>query len=462
METSARVIRARARRAFAGGLPTTPIALRGQDGGPDDQFVRLVIDLALRAGETLLATGASAADTVSSVLRLTGAYGMQSVHVDITLNSITISHHRGIHRDPITVMRIVAVMQQDFSRLERVQELIRDAEAGDLDIVAAGDRLDEITHDPHPYSRYIVTLASMLMGAAVAVLMYGGPLVVVLAAVTTGFVEQSVRWLGARGIPNFFRQVVGGAIPTVVAVVLTQIATREHAAWLADARPSLIVAAGVVILLAGFAAVGAAQDTLDGFYVTASGRTFEVLLLSGGVVAGVVGALAGAQRLGFDLSISPNLTWNTSPTGVAAAGVIALTSGVMSYSRKRTVLLATGTGALAWAVYAATTSWGFSPVLATGTAALVVGVVATAIGFRLHVPSLALATAGIVPLLPGMTIYRGVFELVDRGTASSDGAGTLLTALLIGLAIASGVTLGSLPGRRRSHRTISRKRVINT
>lgn len=439
-----------------------PIALRGQDGGPDDVFTRQLVDLGLRLGETMLATGASAADVSSTVLRVTNAYDVKSVHVDVTLSSITISHHRGIYRDPITVMRIVAIGGQDFTRLGRAQQLVRDAEGGDLPIEEARARLDEITHAPQVYSRLIVSLASMVLGAAVSAVLYGGWTIMLLSALTTGLVEQTVRRLARFGIPGFFRQVVGGAIPTVVAIAVTGIAQRWDIEVLQQLRPSLMVASGVVVLLAGLAAVGAAQDTLDGYYVTASGRTFEVLLLSGGVVTGVLGVLAIAQHLGISMSIRTDIAWNTRPSGIIASGIIALAAAVQAYSGPRTVACAAGIGALAWTVYGLTTGWGLSAQFGTAIAALAVGLVATAIGMRTRIPSLALATAGIVPLLPGMTIYQAVFRLVDHNTGAGAGMSTLLGAVFVGLAIASGVTLGSLPGRRRAHRVLFRKRVAPT
>jgi uncharacterized membrane protein YjjB (DUF3815 family) len=56
------------------------------------------------------------------------------------------------------------------------------------------------------------------------------------------------------------------------------------------------------------------------------------------------------------------------------------------------------------------------------------------------VPPLVLALAGISPLLPGLTVYRGFYELSVEGL--TDGLVTIRLALAIGLALAAGVTLG--------------------
>lgn len=438
-----------------------PIGVRGQESGPSDSHTRLVIDLGLRVGEALLATGASAADVTNAVLRLTKAYGVRSLHVDVTYSSITVSHHRGVLRDPITVMRIVPVMQQDFTRLERLQRLVRDAEDGTLEITDAHDRLDEITTAQHPYSRFIVMLASALLGAAVAALLGGEFGLILLSAVTTAVVDRTVRILGRHGVAPFFCQAVGAAIPTSVAVLLNYLGNNLQIDAFKDLKPSVVVASGVVVLLAGLAAVGAAQDTIDGFYITAAGRTFAVLILSGGIVAGVLGVLALAQQVGIDLNITPRLSFSSSPLiGFLAAAAITCSFAIGSYSGPRTIVLSTLVGTGAWSLYAVLTRHDVSVQWSAGFAAMVIGALATVLGWRLRVPALAIATSAIVPLLPGLTVYRGVFELVQHRSDPTQGGSTLFGAVMIGLAIASGVTLGSMPGRLRGRNNpVKRRRV---
>ena len=100
-------------------------------------MARSVIDLAMRVGETLLSTGASASDVVATVLRLTDAYDLRSVHVDVTFTSISVSYHRGLDADPMTVMRGIKVRSMDLTRLERLPTLVRDIAAALLYAILA-------------------------------------------------------------------------------------------------------------------------------------------------------------------------------------------------------------------------------------------------------------------------------------------------------------------------------------
>jgi uncharacterized membrane protein YjjP (DUF1212 family) len=87
------VLRRRTREVLrASDPPTDPIPVWTQPDGVDVSTGRAVVELAVRAGIALMATGAAASDVVASVLRLTGAYGLRSVHVDVTFGALSVSY----------------------------------------------------------------------------------------------------------------------------------------------------------------------------------------------------------------------------------------------------------------------------------------------------------------------------------------------------------------------------------
>lgn len=79
-------------------------------------------------------------------------------------------------------------------------------------------------------------------------------------------------------------------------------------------------------------------------------------------------------------------------------------------------------------------------------AALVVGVVAGAVARRQSAPALVLTVCGIVPMLPGLAIYRAMFTMVQSGDLLA-GSDLMLQAVATGLALAAGVTLGEFVAR---------------
>jgi len=429
--------------------PTDVLSLWLGTDGVDQRTARAVIDLAMRVGETLLSTGASASDVVATVLRLTDAYGLRSVHVDVTFTSISVSYHRGPDADPMTVMRGIKVRSTDLTRLERLQTLVRDIAQERVEIDEARIRFRAVIRAPHPYRRWVVTGSLATVAAAVAALLGGTWVILALSFVTTAAVDRVQRWLAHRGVAAFFTQVVGGAIPTVVAVGLLA-AISAGVPGLQGISPSLVVASGIVVLLAGLSVVGAAQDAIDGYYVTAGARGFEVLVLTLGIVVGIGAVLAIAQRFGVSQQFTASAQLSTNNVvQVLAAMVVSGAFAVSAYAGPRAGFYSTLTGGLGWLAYLGAIRIGMGPAFASAFAALVVGFLAQLVASRLQVPALALTTAGIVPLLPGLVVYQGLFEIVRStpGVGLSTGLTTLLGAAGIGMGLAAGVSMGTFLAR---------------
>ena len=429
----------RAWRAVAGqDPPTGPIALRPRPSALDDLVAHAALGLALRLGESMLAVGASAADVTATVLRVADAYGLRHCQVDVTFTSLLVSYDRE-GAVPLTAVRTVRVRGMDYARLQGIADVARAAASGGLDVEEAHRRLDVVVSAPPTYRRTVHALGWAGMAASVALLLGGGWLVALTAALTTALVEQSMRALNRRGLPLFFQQAVGAALATTSAVLLV--------AWDVQVSTSVVVAAGIVVLLAGLSLVGAAQDAINGFPVTAAARAFEVLTLTTGIVVGIAGVLDVAQRAQLPLDVaassSPPVAW---PVALAASAAIAGFWALASHARPRAVALAALAGALSGATAQAAAALGSGPAVAGGLAAVLVGFCGAAFTERLRVAPLLVPVCGIVPLLPGLAIYHGLFAIVVEGDLQ-DGVGVLVRAAALGLALAAGVTLGEHLGR---------------
>lgn len=255
-----------------------------------------------------------------------------------------------------------------------------------------------------------------------------------------------------RQAPYFFAQVAAGALPAAVATVLMYL--RGHGVpelW--GLSPSLVVASGMVSMLAGMGIVGAAQDALDGYYLTANARIVDLMMRTGGLILGVAGVLWLGVRVGAPAYLSPEaVPLPPAPLQVLAAATFSLVFAIGGRLGPRGVLLAAGCGGLGWTFYLVSLPLvGADHAVAAGGAATVMAVVAHIASSRLRLPAIALVTLGIAPLMPGMLLYRGLFRLVVGQPAVNpgDAAGELLLmAALTGVALALGSSVGSIVGRQ--------------
>ena len=258
------------------------------------------------------------------------------------------------------------------------------------------------------------------------------------AFVVTALIDRIGRLLGRWGVPPFFLQLVGGFVATLSTLGLLAVGALPP-----GTEPSLVIAASITVLLSGLSLMGAVQDAISGHPVTAAGRAVEIALLSAGLLTGVIVALKVGIR--FELILDPGepvaadvARFGISTFAAAAAAALAALAG---YAPWRSLAAAALAGGIGWAAYGALTLVQVGPVVATGLAAVLIGLAGELIGRHTRTDRHVIVLSGIIPLLPGLTAYRG-FYLLASAQDVVDGLVAITLALAIGLALAAGVTLG--------------------
>ncbi|MTD58752.1 threonine/serine ThrE exporter family protein [Amycolatopsis pithecellobii] len=402
---------------------------------PDDTTVNFVLDLVLRIGEVQMASGAGASDVTATILALTSALGLPHCEVDVIFTSITVTCHRGTAMAPVSALRVVRSRSLDYTRLSATELLVREITRGKVSAEEAYAALQRITNAPHPYPRWVATLAWGGMAFFVTLLIGGSAEIAFGALVISALVDRLGRQLNKYALPFFFQQVVGGLVATGLATltVETGIVPTKFS--------TLVAAAAITVLLSGLSTVSAVQDAITGYNVTAAGRTMETGLMSAGLITGVALALNISKWLGF-MQVEPELPAQTAlglPVVVVAGAGTAACFALGSYSTLRALLTASAAGAIGAGVYGGLVLAAFDPITSSAIAAVIVGFCGGVLSRRLKVTPLVVAVSGITPLLPGLSTYRGLYELA---TQSSGNVSTLMKAVAIGLALAAGVVLG--------------------
>ena len=404
---------------------------------PSDATVNLVLDLALSIGEVQLASGAAAADVASTLQKVTAAYGLPRCEVDVTFISIYVCCHRGTAASPVMSMRVVYSRGLDYTRLAGLEALVRRIIAGRVTAEEAAVELEAISAAKHPYPRWLATVAWAAMAASVALLLGGGPMMALVAAAVTAVVDRVGRILNRHNLPFFFQQVVGGALGAAGALVATA------TGLVPPSQLSLVVAAGIVVLLSGLSVVSSVQDAINGYSVTASGRTMETLLMSVGLITGVAFALRIGVHLGVGSTLAPvsPLSFGTVPIQIVTGAAAAVFFALASYAQPRALLVAGLSSAMGVGAYSTLLAAGADVLTGSALAAVLIGFCGQLLSRRLRVPPLVVGISGLTPLLPGLTTYRGLYQLTVQGDVAS-GLPTLFLAMGIGLALAAGMVLG--------------------
>lgn len=413
----------------------------------DPAQVAAALELAARIGEILLSSGTANGDTKTQIHAVTSAYGLHYTHVDITMNTITLHTSIGTtRRTPVNVFRVVRNMTTDFSKLSEVDRLIRSIQAGATPPEVAEKILDEITSTPASYGIITSILGWGLFGGSISVMLGGGFLVALTATLTSMLLMGVNAVLARHRLPQFFQNVLGGFIATVPAAIMYAVALEQGIAI----SPSQIIASGIIVLLAGLTLVQSLQDGITGAPVTASARFFETLLQTGAIVAGVAIGIQSSGLLG--ISLPPLET--IAPANIQSAAVQTVCAGLASagfaiacYAEWSSVWVSGLTG-LAGAIFynLVFIPAAFGEVFSAAASATVIGLAGGLMARRFLIPPLITAIAGITPMLPGLSVYRGMYASLNEQMLV--GFTNLALALATACALAAGVVLGEWIARR--------------
>lgn len=417
---------------------------------PENREIYKTLDLALRVGEVLLSSGAGAADVTATMSSITHALALRGVDVDVTFTSLALTYQPSIDEPAVISLRQVKHRDIDYEDLTNVDILISDLLRGDIDRDEARARLARIVSSGHRLPRWAVTLGWGFMGLGIGLVLGGDWIVVLIAFLAAAGIDLLKRSMSRRRLPVFYQQVAGGLLATGFAIAT--------AATGLPADPSLVVSASIVMLLAGIGFMGAIQDALTGFYITSGARMLEAVLATTGIIAGVSGGLTLADVLGVDLSqLDPGATGLFYlPVMAFGAGLCAAAFAFASYAPLRSLPVIALISAVGMVVAYLIESQGFGRAWAAASSAVIMGAVSYSLAGRVRVPPLVVVVPAIVPLLPGLAIYRGL-GLMAAG--DSFGVQEMASAGAVAISLASGVILGEYvaqPLKREARRLENR------
>lgn len=424
--------------------PLAPLA--PVDTSDRDQVMG-VLDIASRMCEVMINAGVTVPDTEAQARAVLQSFGLWNVHIDLTARRIRLYTQATANlAEPVVLIRVMPPAAQDFDKLIKVDSLVRDILAGRTSATQAQERLLRIETTPPPLSLHRVVACWGAMGAAVALLIGGDLLVAALSYIAATGIMYLQDYLGKKSLPYFFQNVAGGIFASILSAVSYYVA----GSFGITLRPSLIIATSIVAMVAGLTLVQALQNGVASAPVTAYARFFDTIINTCGIVAGVgigilVADMAGLTLPPIETLAPPNFASNA----VRVAGSIGATAAFARacYANWSAVILAgTTAGVASGLYYYAMVPWEGGGVFSTAFTAILIGFVGGLLARRYRVPPLIIMIAGVTPLLPGITIYRGMYGILNDQLIA--GFANLTLAFITAAALSSGVVFGEFLARK--------------
>src|SRR3954454_22102683 len=320
------------RRGSRAPVPS-PHTCPGMAESKDTRDIFKTLDLGLRVGEGLLYCGAGKTNVSAPMLSAAHGCGLRGATADVTFTELAMSYQTSFDEPALIQIRHVRHRDIDYEDLTLVDHLVRDLLDGSIDRDQARSRLARVVSSGHRLPRWAVTLGWGAMGGGVGLLVGGRWPVALLAAGASMGVDVIHRRMSRRRLPAFYQQVAGGLFATLIAV--------GAASTGVEVSPSLVVTAGIIMLLAGINFMGAIQDALTGFPLTAGARILEAILATAGVIAGVSGGLTIGGMLGVNLGrLDPGAMIGIQdlPVVMLGAAIAASAFALASYAPMRSLL----------------------------------------------------------------------------------------------------------------------------
>ncbi|MCI1987531.1 MAG: threonine/serine exporter family protein [Lactobacillus sp.] len=369
----------------------------------------------------------AAMDTIARALGLTCS-------ADVGLISLSYSCFDHGHHYTQTLSLPASGVNTD--KLTALEQYVAHFEASALSLTAhqIHDQLDKIEAKPGNFTAVQAGLASALACAAFVFLLGGGP------------IEMFGCFLGA-GVGNYVRRVMGGHKTTVVASTAVSVA----AACVVYLLAFRFLAWGLNVAAAHEAGyIGAMLFVIPGFPFITSGLdiakqdmrsglergTFAIMVITVATLTGwVVAMLVHLQPANFiPLGLSPLLLLGLRLVA-SWCGVFGFS--IMFNSPVRMAAIAGVVGALANTLRLELVDLTMPAAAAAFLGALLAGLLASPLNRRLGYPRISLTVPAIVIMVPGLYMYRAMFNL---GLNHFDvGASWLVKALLIVVALPLGL-----------------------
>ena len=192
--------------------------------------------------------------------------------------------------------------------------------------------------------------------------------------------------------------------------------------------------------------VGAVQDAINGFPVTAAGRFVSTGMSFLGLVIGIASAVNAISLFGGPiLDIEQTRFDLPSPLTFSVFMLAATVTFAITLHTKLVKL-----GWLVLITCSALVTYHLDTYLVgvdsgranTALAALIIGMLSTYVAYRLHAPQAVFSIPALTFLLPGLSFFRGMYLLTVE-TNVVWGIQSMISAVSIVIAMAAGVTLGN-------------------
>lgn len=404
------------------------------------------LTILLRAGMVLMESAADTNRIVRNMRRIAAFLGLEDehLHIDVLYGTLKVNYSdethsfsRFIHSDKYTInMKALAAMsqlswqaiQKDYtlSKFERVVRRIATAKPD--------------------YPSWLVRLGAA-MGCGGFCVLFGGDWPSFIPAMIAGYAGFSIRSALLKSNFNVYMVTALTAFLATITVWLTTFILPEGF----TARPYHPYLCCALFLVPGVALINFLDDMLDNYLLVGLARLANAMVQIASMTFGIVIAVSicGANTFLTTLSIAPDISyWEAAVvTGISSVGF-----GMIFNVPRRTLPAVALLGIMGMFVRNFLAfDMGLGVIIGSLIGASLISIVAIRLVQPTRSPNHVLSIPSVIPMVPGILMYRGIFGFIQMGREVEGflrSLDFLINAGLIVLCLSIGVAIPNIFARR--------------
>ena len=248
-----------------------------------------LMEMAVRAGEIMLASGAEVYRVEDTIHRILKHSGIARADVFVVTTGI-VATIADASLPPLTLVKRVENRATNLNRIYQVNNVSREFCSGKLSVREAQERLDRIANTTL-YGFWKKCIGYAATTGFFAVMFGGGPGECLVAAVVGVVLAFVLRAASNRMLNDFCQNALGSFALAVAAYLL------RRGAFLGMSLDVVIISA-IMPLVPGVTFTAAIRDTLNGDYSSGVARMAEAVVVALAVASGVGLAIVAVRLAG--------------------------------------------------------------------------------------------------------------------------------------------------------------------
>lgn len=246
-----------------------------------------LMQVAMKAGATLLKSGAETYRVEETVVRIFEAYGAQDANSFVLPTGIFSSFvYNGKNYSSV---RRINGRCTDLHKIDYVNALAREVANNPLPLEELDTRLEKIINEPS-YPNWAVILFAAI-GACGFAFFFDGDFKDGFAALIIGAIIKVVMiLLEKESISGFFATFIGGMVTVMLSVLMCNVNLGTDS--------DIIIISVLMLLVPGIAVTNAIRDSLAGDLVSGVARAVEAILIAVSLAVGAGAAVSLFRILG--------------------------------------------------------------------------------------------------------------------------------------------------------------------